>query len=692
MARQQETSKSFSDPHDDENTLEVVTPFPSSRPTGTRLSETPPVERSESRESTVEKALVKARSSFVAGRFESAIAAAAEVLEAEPLNLDALDLTRLALGAIERQRRPSSDATPGVRRSDVPSPSTPLPSGGMPWAAIGVGAAVTLVLAIAGWRWMKAAPQVRHVVARQESPLAPSLPPGPAIKSSLPSAERPSAASTATSASPRAIEKRTPNDAIVPPVPTAPRASGGRASNEADCDHGDVAKCFDVAMGYQSGNGVSRDAVRAAKLLERICDKGSGQACFELALAYRSGVGVQPDIGRVSALFQKACEGAYASGCNNLGLFYLRGTSVIKDEARAMNLFQRACDAGEAAGCMNLGRGYEFGQGVPKDDARAVAMYQRGCAAGNAAACANFGSAYFRGAGIDKDEARAVTLFRRACDDGSGVGCNSLGVAYSQGRGVPKDEKRAADLYQQSCDKDNAVGCLRLGLIYGRGTVLPRDEARSVALFQRACDGGNVPGCMNLGFAYAIGRGAVKDESRALGLYQRSCDAGTADGCTRAAGMYEQGRGATKDPTRAAALYLRGRELIAKDPDASLLPPVQGVAAPAQPIAPAAAQTSPPAPTKIKDVRPTYPSGALYARVQGDVVIELTIGPDGKVQQTKVVRSIPLLDATAEEAVKQWQFTPTVVNGKAVPVTLTATVRFSLTNPTPETSVATGGR
>jgi periplasmic protein TonB len=83
-------------------------------------------------------------------------------------------------------------------------------------------------------------------------------------------------------------------------------------------------------------------------------------------------------------------------------------------------------------------------------------------------------------------------------------------------------------------------------------------------------------------------------------------------------------------------------------------------------------------PMKTKDVKPTYPAIAQSARVQGVVIIEATIGPDGRVQEAKVLRSIPLLDAAALDAVKQWTFTPTLLNGVPVPVIITVTVNFAL--------------
>jgi len=86
------------------------------------------------------------------------------------------------------------------------------------------------------------------------------------------------------------------------------------------------------------------------------------------------------------------------------------------------------------------------------------------------------------------------------------------------------------------------------------------------------------------------------------------------------------------------------------------------------------------APARIKEVKPDYPAAALYAKVQGDVVLEVTIDAKGAVTKTRVVQSIPLLDGAAEDAVKQWRFAPTVVNGKAVNVTMPLTVKFSLGN------------
>ncbi len=84
------------------------------------------------------------------------------------------------------------------------------------------------------------------------------------------------------------------------------------------------------------------------------------------------------------------------------------------------------------------------------------------------------------------------------------------------------------------------------------------------------------------------------------------------------------------------------------------------------------------APQKIKDVPPVYPAIAQSARVQGVVILEVTIGADGRVADARVIRSIPLLDAAALDAVRQWEFTPTLLNGVPTAIIMSATVNFAL--------------
>jgi len=83
-------------------------------------------------------------------------------------------------------------------------------------------------------------------------------------------------------------------------------------------------------------------------------------------------------------------------------------------------------------------------------------------------------------------------------------------------------------------------------------------------------------------------------------------------------------------------------------------------------------------PRKIADARPIYPDIARTNRVEGTVVLEAVLDPTGRVTQLRVVRSIPLLDQAALDAVKQWRYTPSTYGGKPVSVLMTVTIRFTL--------------
>jgi TonB family protein len=83
-------------------------------------------------------------------------------------------------------------------------------------------------------------------------------------------------------------------------------------------------------------------------------------------------------------------------------------------------------------------------------------------------------------------------------------------------------------------------------------------------------------------------------------------------------------------------------------------------------------------PRKLRDVKPVYPEAAQIARVQGVVILEATIDAAGDVVKARVLRGEPLLDQAAVDAVTQWKFEPTQLNGAPIPVMMTLTVNFTM--------------
>jgi protein TonB len=80
----------------------------------------------------------------------------------------------------------------------------------------------------------------------------------------------------------------------------------------------------------------------------------------------------------------------------------------------------------------------------------------------------------------------------------------------------------------------------------------------------------------------------------------------------------------------------------------------------------------------IRRVSPTYPPMARMARIEGLVVLQATIGKDGRVQNLRLVSGHPMLVQAAMDAVKQWLYKPYYLNGEPVEVETTININFTL--------------
>ena len=83
-------------------------------------------------------------------------------------------------------------------------------------------------------------------------------------------------------------------------------------------------------------------------------------------------------------------------------------------------------------------------------------------------------------------------------------------------------------------------------------------------------------------------------------------------------------------------------------------------------------------PEAITKVKPLYPDLAREAGVDGTVMVQALVGKDGRVKDTRVVKSVPMLDAAAVTAVRQWVFKPALSNNKPVAVWVAVPVKFTL--------------
>ena len=318
--------------------------------------------------------------------------------------------------------------------------------------------------------------------------------------------------------------------------------------------------CFEIAESYRKGDGVPRDAARAAEFYGHACAGGHTKACSHLGFLYDAGEGVEPDDVRAAGLYRRGCVGGETVACNNLGVLYSEGEGVGVDKARAAELYGLACDGGYGLGCWNLGTMYEDGEGVHSDQVRAAELYARACNGGSTNGCLGLGILHRDGEGVPQDQKWAAELFELVCDSGDAVGCRLLGYMYENGEGVPRDKARAAELFGRACEGGDAPLCSTLGFMYEYGVDVPIDPERAARFYQRACEGGHASGCQGLGSMYEEGEGVPSDLSRAAELYDQACDSGEANGCGRLGILHRDGKGMPQDQMRAAELFRLGCE------------------------------------------------------------------------------------------------------------------------------------
>ena len=148
------------------------------------------------------------------------------------------------------------------------------------------------------------------------------------------------------------------------------------------------------------------------------------------------------------------------------------------------------------------------------------------------------------------------------------------------------------------------------------------------------------------------------------------------------AGAVTQDPGAYLD--LAKAYYQRGRISEAEEATAravtmirSQIPTVTATPAPAPSSAPLRVGGDVLEPRKTRHVPPQYPAAAQASGLAGVVIIDAVISREGSVRNAVVLKSVPGLDDAALEAVRQWTYTPTLLNGVPIEVVMTASVVFS---------------
>ncbi|OGW51225.1 MAG: hypothetical protein A2Z50_08270 [Nitrospirae bacterium RBG_19FT_COMBO_42_15] len=293
----------------------------------------------------------------------------------------------------------------------------------------------------------------------------------------------------------------------------APSPENRLAELQKKADAGDADAQFKLGLIYGKGDGVPKDAAKAAEWMQKAAAQGNADAQNTLGLIYVIGEGVQKDAAKAVEWWQKAAAQGNADALNNLGFIYDKGDDgVPRDAAKAVEWYQKAAAQGNADAQLRLGKMYYIGEGVPKDAAKAVEWYQKAAAQGNAVGQYSLGWMYYEGEGVPKNAAKAVEWYQKAAAQGNAVGQYLLGSMYLVGKGVPKDAAKAAEWWQKAAAQGNADAQLRLGMMYKYGYVgVPKNAAKAFEWYQKAAAQGDAYAQSSLGDIYIKGDGVPKD-------------------------------------------------------------------------------------------------------------------------------------------------------------------------------------
>ncbi len=225
--------------------------------------------------------------------------------------------------------------------------------------------------------------------------------------------------------------------------------------------------------------------------LQKQADSGDAEAQSNLGLKYAKGEGVPKDAAKAAEWYQKAAAQGHATAQYVLGLRYAYGDGVPKDAAKGVEWLQKAAAQGYSDAQYILGLKYASGIGVPKDAAKAVEWLQKAAAQGLADAQFRLGLMYSEGDGVPKDAAKAVEWYQKAAAQGVANAQYSLGWMYANGEGVPKDAAKAVEWFQKAAAQGDVDAQIKLVWMYSLGISAPKDEVLAYAWANLAAAQGN---------------------------------------------------------------------------------------------------------------------------------------------------------------------------------------------------------
>ena len=219
------------------------------------------------------------------------------------------------------------------------------------------------------------------------------------------------------------------------------------------------------------------------------------------------------------------------------------------------------------------------------------------------------------------------------------------------------------DSIGNSSEQETSSPQFIMGMKYLQGKGVVQDNAEAAKWFLIAANQGNTSAQCMLGAIYATGLGVEKDPVQAYMWLTLSIEGSKYTGAPYLQKATELSHSISREMTPEQIEEARNRARNWKPVGLSTPKQIGGDVLRSR---------------LISRVEPVYPDLAKRTRVQGLVILVVTVDEEGYVTEIRPTRGEPILVEAAIEAVRQWKYKPTLLLGKPIPVTATVTVNFVL--------------
>lgn len=293
---------------------------------------------------------------------------------------------------------------------------------------------------------------------------------------------------------------------------------------------GDPHAQYQLALLYQTGNGVPQDDVQAVRWMTAAAEQHLPMAELALGLAYDRGLdGVTIDYAVAAKWLSQGLDdiktdtgaeaqvdSVTADAALELGLLAYNGVAIPQDYQRAVSLLTIAANLGSAQAAGMLGDIYNNGLLGTVDYDHAAQWYAKGAVLGWPAAMNQLAYLYEKGRGVPKDPATAMLWYKQAALSGNAAAQENMGRLYWYGDdGITVDQPEAVNWYKKSAAQGLRTSESMLSYAYRVGIGVPADYATALAWAQKAAAQGDALSANTVGYSLLFGRSIPQDTEQA---------------------------------------------------------------------------------------------------------------------------------------------------------------------------------